>query len=221
MRDLRALCLGGEQRLISDDVSFFAVATHIERVGPSPTLTPETPVATPLGYRPVGQLRRGDTVLTAKGETVPVLHRIDREVPARGTQRPIRLRAPYFGLKQDIEVAPDQRLVIRGSEVEYLFGHEAVLVPARHLAGASAAMPTFRAGTVRYCQVLLPDHEVLDAAGTAAESLYIGRIRRKRRLLAASLLADLDQAYLPDQGVSAYPVLRAYDAQVLADYRAA
>lgn len=221
MRDLRALCLGEGHRILSEDVVYFAAATHIERIGPAPTLCPSTPVATPQGYRPIGQLRRGDTILAPNGRIVPVLHRFDATAPARGQNRPIILRAPYFGLRQNIVVAPDQRLVIRGSEVEYLFGHEAVLVPARHLAGASAAASTYRTGTIRYCQVLLPGHEALDAAGTAVESLYVGRIRRNKRLLAASRLAELDQAFLPDHGKSLYPVLRAYDAQVLADYRAA
>lgn len=221
MRDLRALCLGDGHRVFSQDVVYFAAATHVVPVGPTPTLTPETAVKTPFGYRPVGELTRGDTVVTAQGEVVPVLHRVDREVPARGINKPIRLRAPYFGLQKDIVVSPDQRLVIEGSEVEYLFGHEAVLVPARHLAGASAASVHPSGGTIMYTQLLLPDHEALDASGTAAESLYIGRIRRKPRLLAASILADLDQSFLPDHGKSLYPVLRAYDAQVLADYRAA
>ncbi|WP_050930115.1 Hint domain-containing protein [Aestuariivita boseongensis] len=221
MRDLRALCLGDGQREFSQDVVYFAAATHIEPVGPSPTLTPETPIATPQGYKPAGSLKRGDTVLTASGQVVPVLHRVDCEKPARGLNRPVILRAPYFGLQQDITVAPDQRLVMEGSEVEYLFGHEAVLVPARHLGGAAAVAAPYRSGTIRYCQLLLPGHEALNAAGTAAESLYIGRIRRKPRLLAASHLANLDQAFLPDHGKSLYPVLRAYDAQVLADYRAA
>jgi len=221
MRDLRALCLGDGNRTFSEDVVYFAVATHFEGLGPAPTLTPNTPIATPRGYQPAGRLRRGDTVLTSDGEVVPVLHRIDSQVPARGLNKPIVLRAPYFGLQQDIVVAPDQRLVIRGSEVEYLFGQEAVLVPARHLAGATAAAATYRAGTINYCQLLLPGHEALDAAGTAAESLYIGRLRRKKQLLAASRLADLERSLLPDHGQSLYPVLRAYDAQVLADYRAA
>ncbi len=221
MRDLRALSLGDGARVFSEDVVYFAAATHQVPVGPAPTLVPGTPIATPRGYVPAGTLKRGDTVLTASGTVVPVLHRIDATVPARGLNKPIVLRAPFFGLQRDIVVSPDQRLVIQGSEVEYLFGHEAVLVPARHLAGASAAMAIHCSGTIDYCQLLLPGHEALDAAGTAAESLYIGRIRRKRRLLAASHLANLDQAYLPDHGKSLYPVLRAYDAQVLADYRAA
>lgn len=221
MRDLRALCLGDGKRHMSEDVVYFAAATHRARVGPSPTLTLNTPIATPRGYTAAGRLKRGDTVLTAAGQIVPVLHRVNVTVPARGLHKPVILRAPYFGLQQNIVVAPDQRLVIRGSEVEYLFGHEAVLVPARHLGGASATKAPYRSGTIQYCQLLLPGHEALDAAGTAAESLYVGRIRRKPRLLAASHLADLEQAFLPDHGKALYPVLRAYDAQVLADYRAA
>ena len=221
MRDLRALCLERGNRVMAEDVSFFAIATHIERVGPTPTLTPDTPIATPRGYVPVGKLKRGDTILTPEGEVIPVLHRIDRDVPARGSFVPVRLRAPFFGLRQPIIVAPNQRFVVRGSEVEYLFGQEAVLTPARHLAGASAASSVYLRGIVRYSQVLLPGHEVLDAAGTAAESLYVGRIRRKPRLLAASMLADVEHPFLPDHGKAVYPVLRAYDAQVLADYRAA
>lgn len=221
MRDLRALCLGEGARVFSEDVVYFAAATHIEPVGPAPTLAPETPVLTPDGYCAVGSLRRGDTIVTPDGSVVPIVHRVDREVPARGSYTPIRLRAPYFGLQRDILVAPDQRLVIGGSEVEYLFGQEAVLAPARHLSGASAAVAAHRPGTIRYCQLLLPEHEALDAAGTAAESLYVGRIRRKPDLLAASSLAKLKQSSLPDHGQSLYPVLRPYDAQVLADYRAA
>ena len=221
MRDLHALFLGDGRHNFSEDVVYFAAATHITGIGPAPTLTPETPIATPRGYQPVGTLRRGDTVLTDAGDVVPVLHRIDSEVPARGLHKPMVLRAPYFGLQQDITVAPHQHLVIRGSEVEYLFGHEAVLVPAHHLAGAPTASAPYRAGTIRYSQLLLPAHEAVNAAGTFAESLYIGRIRRKPHLLAVSRLADLDEAFLPDHGKSLYPVLRAFDAQVLADYRAA
>ncbi len=221
MRDLHALFYGEGRRDFAEDVVYFSAATHVTGIGPAPSLTPDTPIATPNGYRPIETLKRGDTVLTNTGEVVPVLHRIDSVVPARGLSKPMILRAPYFGLKQNISVAPNQHLVIRGSEVEYLFGHEAVLVPARNLAGAPTADSRYHAGTIRYCQLLLPGHEALDAAGTAAESLYIGRIRRKPHLLAASRFADLDQATLPDHGKSLYPVLRAFDAQVLADYRAA
>ena len=38
------------------------------------------------------------------------------------------MRAPYFGLQDDIIIAPEQHVVIDGPEVEYLFSCEKVLI---------------------------------------------------------------------------------------------
>ena len=135
--NLKTTLTDPRQREMDDDVAFVALSDEIEPLGPMPGLVGSTPVLTPDGYLPVGHLRRGDLVTTESGETVPVLQSISRRVPARGSFQPIRLRAPYFGLRRDIVVAPHQRLVIRGSQVEYMFGKEAVLVPARHRSMAS------------------------------------------------------------------------------------
>ena len=117
-------------------------------------------------------------VLTPDGDAVPVLHRLSRRVPACGSFAPVRLRAPYFGLRQDITVAPSQRLVLSGSDVEYMFSQEAVLVEARHLVGGFAALAASAGPTITYTQLLLPEHEALDAAGCVAETLFVGRLRR-------------------------------------------
>ncbi len=219
--DLRATLLAQNNRVMASDVLFAALSTDIEPIGPSPSMAANVPVATPDGYRPAGTLRRGDCVLTESSGVVPVLHRIDRVVPARGSFHPIRLRAPYFGLKHDITVSPDQRLVIRGSEVEYLFGQEAVLVPARHLMNGHAAFDAQCGPVVTYTQLLLPGHETVLAAGTWAESLYIGRLRRKPDQLASSALGHLDRASLPEHGKPAFPVLKWFEAVTLAQQRAA
>ena len=219
--DLQTLFLEPGKRHMSEDVVFFALSDMVEPLGPTPTLTPGVPVETACGYRRAGDVKRGDLVLTEMANLVPVLYALRRTVPARGSFAPVRLRAPYFGLQQDIVVAPDQRLVIRGSEVEYLFGREAVLVPARHLVNGTAALHEHALDTVSYCQLLLPGHEALIAAGTAAESFYIGRLRRKPDKLGASLLASVDRNALPEQGQAAYPVLKWFDAITLAEQRAA
>lgn len=221
MSDIQSLVRPSADRFISPDVIYLAVSTDIEPVGPMPSLMPDTQVATPSGYREVGRLQRGDLVLTAKGQSVPVLQTLSRTVPARGHFSPVLLRAPFFGLLQDITVAPSQRLVISGSEVEYLFGQESVLVPACHLLGGTSARAANCGLLTTYTQVLLPGHEALFACGTVAESLYIGRLRRKKTLLAASLLANLDRSNLPDHGPSIYPELKTFDALVLAEQRAA
>ncbi len=219
--DARALIRGVGECYVSPDVVYVAVSTEVEPVGPMPSLAPDTPVATPQGYVAVSALRRGDTVLTASGAVVPVLHAFTRTVPARGQFRPVRMRAPYFGLQQDIVVAPFQHLVISGSVVDYMFGTGSVLVNASHLIGGTSAVHAECGPVVTYTQLLLPGHEALLAAGSAIESLYVGRLRRDRRALGASLLAGLDRARLPEHGRSVYPVLRPFDALVLAEQRAA
>jgi hypothetical protein len=221
IQDLHDAILGKGDRTFSSDAVFVALSDDIEPVGPMPTLTLDTPIATPWGHKPVGTLERGDTVTTEGSGTVPVLQRISRTVPALGSFAPIRLRAPYFGLRQDVIVAPDQRLIIGGSDVEYMFGQEAVLVPARHLVNGFAARYEPAGSTITYTHLLLPEHEALLAAGSLLESLYVGRIRRKKDQLNASLLASFERNCLPEHGKPLFPILKAFEAVTLADQRAA
>lgn len=204
-----------------DDVVFFAVSDRIEPIGPAATLSAPSPVETPRGWRRLGDLKCGDLICTRDAGIVPVLERVSRVVPGLGSFQPVRLRAPYFGLRQDIVVAPDQRMVISGSEVEYMFGQEAVLVSARHLVNGTAARWEEAPRLIRYTQLLLPGHEALIVAGTALESLYIGRLRRKPPNCAATLLKDTPANFLPEHRRSGYPVLRAFEAVTLAQARAA
>lgn len=219
--DIRSMAERPDRRYLAPDILYFAVSDQIEPVGPMPTLVAATPVATPQGYVQLETLQRGDLVRTANGTIAPVLKRVSRTLPARGSFRPVRLRAPYFGLQRDLIVAPSQRLVITGSEVEYMFGKEAVLVRAGHLVGGTTAVHQDAGLLATYNQILLPKCDPLDAAGASAESLFIGRLRRKPALLAASLLSDIDRTNLPDHGQTAHQVLRAFDAVVLAEQRAA
>ncbi len=219
--DLRDLMLGNDNRTLSKEVLFAALSTHIAPIGPMPTLHPETPIATPMGYREAGKLRRGDTVLTDTHQIVPVLHVVRNRVPARGSHAPVRLRAPYFGLSRDIVVGPEQRIVLRGSEVEYNFGQEAVLVPARHVVNGYTATWSAPSAVADYVQLILPGHEVLLAAGCALESLYIGRLRRNEERLAESILSGIPSRLLPEHARPYHQVLRPFEAITLIDHRAA
>ena len=89
----------GPFRFVAEAVTYLAVSTALEPVGPMPGLDPATPVATPQGYRRVDSLKRGDLVLSETGGSLPVLHVLHREVPALGIFRPVTLRAPFFGLQ--------------------------------------------------------------------------------------------------------------------------
>ena len=219
--DIRSLMLGAPTRQLSKEVLFAAATTGVVPVGPMPTLHPCTPIATPFGYRKASSIQRGEYLLTSTGEPVQVLQTVRYAVPARASFAPVRLHAPYFGLHRDIIVAPEQRLVLRGSEVEYIFGQEAVLVPARHLVNGHAATWVAPHSVAEYMQFVLPRHEVVRAAGTALESLYIGRIRRKPELLAASVLAGTPSNLLPEHAKPIFQVLRPFEAITLIDQRAA
>ncbi|MBE1285469.1 MAG: hypothetical protein GJ676_19305 [Rhodobacteraceae bacterium] len=219
--DAKKLLRSGPGRFVSSHIDFMALSAGIEPIGPMPSLVPSTPIATPDGFKRVADLRRGDLVLTPEQEAVPVLHKVIRTVPARGSFQPIRLRAPFFGLWQDIDVSPSQRLLLSGSEVEYLFGQQAVLLSTRHLTGTPRAYfpPTGLLAT--YVQVILPRHEALNAAGTTTESLFVGRLRRNRDRLERSLLNGIERNLIPEHGRPIHPVLRAFDATILAERRVA
>lgn len=219
--DLRALITQPMQRELHPEVDFIAVSSRIEPVGPMPGLTGAVRVAALQGEVFADRLRRGDLVKTASGETVPVLHTVRRTVPALGSFRPVLIRAPYFGLTRDIVVAPQQRLVLGGSEVEYMFGKEAVLVPALHLVNGISARLADGPDLVTYHHVLLPGHEAILAAGCPVESLYIGRLRRKPADLAASVLAGTCRSRLPEHPKPIWPVLKPFEAITLAMNRAA
>lgn len=221
MEDIRVIASDPRRRALDADVLFFAVSDEIEAIGPMPSLTPEVPILTPRGYVAAGSLKRGDMVETMESGPVPVLHAVSRVVPARGSFRPVRLRAPYFGLLQDMVAAPDQRLVVGGSEVEYTFGREAVLVPARHLVNGVSAMDHEIGPLARYVQLVLPRHESVIAAGCPVESLYIGRIRRRAEALGESLLAQIDRSLLPEHARSAYLMVKPFEAITLMMRRAA
>ncbi len=219
--DLNAIFAHGCNFEVDEEALFVALSDRIEPVGPLPALTAQVPILTDQGERPAGSIRRGDIVITDEGERVPVLQVVKRTVPARGSFRPIRLRAPYFKLSQDIVVSPQQRLVMHGSEVEYMFGREAVLVPALHLVNDQSAFHAKGPDLVTYHHLLLPGHEAVLAAGCALESLYIGRMRRKPEAIAASVLASFDRNRLPEHAKPVWPVLKPFEAVTLATVRAA
>lgn len=221
LEDVYTLCHRPQLVTTDPDVIFYAVSDTAEPVGPMPGLVGQVPVLTPQGYRPLNALQLGDTVRTRHAGVVPVLARVTRRVPALGSFRPVRLRAPYFGLRRDLVVAPYQRLVIGGSEVEYIFGRQAVLIPAMSLVNGFAAVYEEAHDLVRYHQLLLPGHEPLIAAEAEFETLYIGRMRRQRALLARSLLADVAPGLLPEHARAGLKVLRPFEAITLAEARAA
>lgn len=187
-----------------------------EPVAITPSFAPGTPVLTPQGFAAIESLKPGDIVLTGEALTpMPVRSVCTREVPARGRFQPVRLHAPYLGLRRDVLVAPEQRLLITGAEVEFLFGREAVLVQAYDLLHTGFAVTAPVGSTFRYHQVVLDQHAMLHVAGAQMESLFIGRLRDTPELLATTVLKSTPRDVLPSHNKLAFPALRDYEAVTL------
>lgn len=112
-------------------------------------------------------------------------------------------------------MAPEQRILIGGATIEYIFGKEEFLVEARQLInGRSAARDTSLA-SLTYHQILLDNHEILDVAGAWIESLYAGDISADPGLLRTTLLGNNAAADIPVHAQVARPLLLAYEATTL------
>lgn len=202
----------GNATEIGPETRFVAFSDRIEPLWLRSGLLAGTPVETTLGPVPVEKLRLGDMVETAESGPQPVRFISARTVPALGGFRPIRLRAPFFGLEQDILVAPDHRIRLGDDDSAYILGEDEVLLEARHLVNGRAARRDGKAPLVTYYQVLLDMHDCLMHGGLWAESLYVPPEAHDPDILAASTLADIPPG--------AIPLHRGYARRTLADFEA-
>lgn len=200
---------------LAPELTMFAVADTPQPVGINPGIAAETPVETSDGARRIDRVRAGDLVRTVSGAFKPVRWVVQRDVPRAGFFAPIRLRAPYYGLSNDIRVSPDHRLMLAGTEAEYLFGENAVLLKALHLDSGGAAAREPGPGLVRYVQLLLDDHDCVNMAGLWGESLFVGDLARAPALHRSTLLADLPLSALPRHLSEARPTLAPIESVTL------
>lgn len=211
LSDFWSLSRGGSVIEPNRGLRCLAVSEAMEPIGPLPMLGGDTQVDTPDGPRAIETLDVGDTVRTLDGHSVPVLHVLRRTVPAAGSLAPLRLHAPVLGLEHDLTVAPGQKLVIAGGDVDYDYGADAVRLCARDLPGRTATRrdPDETGPLVTYHQLILPEGEALSCHGLAVESLNLGRLRRDGDLVAQSLLAGCARNHLPEHAPSPYPMVGA------------
>ncbi len=162
--DLAAFALGQGAAIRHPAVLWFGITRGEVPPARRAWIGPMTPVDTPDGARAAGSLRAGDRVMTDAG---PLLLRDVRrcDVPSRGSHTPVILRAPYFGAEGDLLVSADHLVRLSGPEVEYLFGDEAVLAEAAHLADARSAIFDQRRATAIGIVLETDTGAVLSAGG--------------------------------------------------------
>lgn len=137
LEDLAQMCSMARP---SGPVLWFGLTRGAAPPGAAPWIGLRTPIETSLGAVMAGNLKPGDMIATADHGLLPMQTSQRLALPARGSFAPVRLRSPFFGQNQDLLVSSDQMLAISGSEVEYLFSAESVLVPAGVLVDGRTAL---------------------------------------------------------------------------------
>lgn len=187
-----------------------------------------TLIETLNGPVPVEHLKVDDLVLTAdsgpqairwiESNTVSVERR-----KSKPNLRPVRIKSGALGQglpRRDLFVSQQHRLMVSGAAVELLFGEPEVLVAAKALCGWPGIDIVSGDETVEYFHILLDHHEILEAEGAPAESLYLGD--ETLFALSSDGLQELGEIFqgveqnLPDGfGKAARRIARDYEAKLL------
>jgi len=139
---------------------------------------PGTPIETETGWRAVETLQPGDRLMTRDHGAQPLIWR--DETRLSGAElflyphlRPVRLRRGALGgdcPERDLLVSPGHRVLTRAPGG--LFGGEEVLITARDLIGVPGVGWDYSLDSVTYIHLMLPRHEILNAAGLGCDSFH-------------------------------------------------
>ncbi|WP_166417209.1 Hint domain-containing protein [Cochlodiniinecator piscidefendens] len=185
---------------------FYSFSNEVEPVSLGSAIAAPARVLTPSGYCPIEDLKIGQLVLTEDLGPLPIRWIGVRNIPAAGQFRPLRLRAPYHDLNgRDLLIAPRQNLFLEESMLEYLFGVEEALVEARHLVNEQSILKETRLRMVRYYQILLDEHAILNVGGARLES----------SLHTKDVPIKGPPASAPIHASTRYPKLRSHEAHTL------
>lgn len=141
-----------------------------------------TRVATPDGSCRVDELQVGDLVEDYQGTPTKVAS----VTIAAPTTNAILLRAPYFGLDQDLIIGQNHRLVMSNEAAEALFGEETVLMPVWALKDGKRAKFVELSRRERLYEVKLDNNNAMRVGACAVAS--------KERLGATPIAQPLSDA---------------------------
>lgn len=91
--------------------------------------------------------------------------------------RPIRIAAGAFAPgvpAQELTVSPQHRLLLSSKIAGRMFGTPEILVHAKHLLGLPGVCVAEEVDQITYVHLMCDDHEIIEANGTLAETLYTG-----------------------------------------------
>lgn len=155
-----------------------------------------TGIETPNGRVAVETLSAGDTVVTADCGPATLRWTAQATTCGMGKNAPILFRAHSLGNVRDVYVSPHHRVLVKGAEIEVLFGVPEVLVAARDLVNGSTILRAPRR-VVTYVHFACDKHEIVNADGMLTETLLPGT-------QAMAMMSASDAARL----VATFPALR-------------
>ena len=141
-----------------------------------------TVLQTPQGFTPIEHLRTGDLVNTLDHGWQPIRWIFARRVTLadlRADERlhPIAISTRFLGLADPtppLRVSRQHRIMICGAIAQRMFGVPQILSAAKDLLGSDGIEVEVPKAEFYYFHILLDDHQILNANGIAAESLYLG-----------------------------------------------
>ncbi|MEM9436279.1 MAG: Hint domain-containing protein [Pseudomonadota bacterium] len=147
--------------------------------------TPDALIKTPLGERPIGELKVGDLVLTRDRGLQPLrwmssLTLDAARLAAEPRHRPVLIKANAIASgcpARDILVSPQHRMLIEGWRAELYAGEDEVFAPAVGLINDRTILRA-PVENVTYVHLLFDRHEVIWADDAPSESLHPGALDR-------------------------------------------
>jgi hypothetical protein len=100
-----------------------------------------------------------------------------QELSAYSKLQPIRIARGALGdatPSRDLVVSPQHRIVVRSRIAMRMFGSNEVFLPAKHLLDLPGVTIAADMATVTYYHLLCDNHEIVEADGALAETLYTG-----------------------------------------------
>ena len=161
-----------------------------------------TLILTDRGECAVEDLAIGDRVITADHGAQEIRWIGSREVAAKDNFAPVCVARGALGTDRDLWLSPQHRVLICGDKARLLFGGDEALVAVKALVNDRDILVK-PGGMVEYFHILLDQHEVIFANGTAAESLYLGEqalrgLPPAARQEITTLFPELEQGGIPD-----------------------
>lgn len=145
-----------------------------------------TLIATTTGEIAVERLRPGQHLLIKGGVSAPLrwvgAKRLSHaDLVADPRLWPITIAAHAFGPGRPtraLRVSPQHRILVTGPIAQRMFGAPEVLVPAHALCALPGVTQSLPQGAIIYLHLMCDDHQVIEADGAFAETLYLGPIAR-------------------------------------------